>query len=83
MDEFNKITDEGLAKVQLQLKYANEKLIKIQADGVIPPQSSMNVYMSMIDRPEYGDYFLARFNTNSMIALPSLRTRISGDAPTT
>ncbi len=54
MDEFNKLVDEGVAKVQLQLKYAQEKLIKIQADGVIPPRSSTYAYLSMIDRPESG-----------------------------
>ena len=55
IDEFNKFVDEGVVKVQLQLKYALEKLIKIQADGIIPPQSAMNAYFSMIDRPESGN----------------------------
>lgn len=55
IDEFNKLVDEGFVKVQAQLRYSQEKLIKIQADGIIPPPFAMNAYYSMIDRPEFGN----------------------------
>lgn len=55
IDEFNKLVDEGFVKVQAQLKYSQEKLIKIQADGIIPTPMAMNAYFSMIDQPEYGN----------------------------
>lgn len=47
MDEFNKLFDEGMIDVQKQLKYAHEKLVKIQADGIIPPQPAMSAYYSL------------------------------------
>ena len=55
IDEFNKLFAEGIVEVQTQLKYAREKLIYIQADGIVPPRTAMDAYYSLMDYPEYGN----------------------------
>jgi hypothetical protein len=73
MDEFNKLFDEGLAQVQTHLKFALEKLIRIQVDGVMPPQAAFNPYYMMLDRPEIG--LLNRLGLTDLVAqLPNMPT---------
>ncbi len=55
IDEFNKVFDEGLVKAREQMASIHEKLLRIQADGVLPPVAALRVYENVLDRPD-SDY---------------------------